>query len=156
MKASILLAVVIGSCFSRGLLAAPVSSCDRQPPTEQISQYQHVHNVTIRGLVRGPDGIELEVRKVIPAIDQLVVWHAEPDTICISLTAYDRDAHECSVDGAATKDASDKFVLSDGSCVIRFSIRADSAGMGVLGDGCAKPYCAGKGVMEDATFVGKR
>ena len=145
---------MVCSCSSQKLYAAPISSCD--PAPERISQYQRVHDITIRGLARGPDAIELEMYKVVPALDRLMVWQAGPDTICLSLTAYDRDAHECSVDGIATKDASGEFVFSDGSCVIRFSTGTDNVGMRVLDDGCGKRYCAGKGVMEDAIFVRKR
>jgi hypothetical protein len=136
-----------------GVQAASEFACDRQPPSEQISRYERVHDVTIRGLARGPDAIELELHKVVPAKDGLILWRPEPGSICVSLTAYDRDAHECNVDGIAIRDAAGDFVLTDRSCVIRFSIGADSTEVRALGDGCGKQFCTGNGAIEAGTFV---
>ena len=153
MRAIFSLAVVAVLSQGRVSHAAPDPACDPTPIPEQVSRYECVHDITIRGMVLGPDAIELEVHKQVPAKDDLALWHAGPDAVCVLLTAYDPDAHECNVDGMASRDATGEFVLSDGNCVIRFSVSSQKVGMRVSGGECGKRYCGGKGVLENADFL---
>ena len=153
MKASLALLALVETCLFGRLYAAPVLSCEGEPGAQEIARYQHTHEVSVRRPVRGPDGIELEVSQMISVTDELMVWDRGADTICVSLTAYDSSARECSVDGTAKKDAAGEFLFSEGTCAIHLSIGPNRIDLRVPKNGCQKGYCATDGAIEDATYV---
>jgi hypothetical protein len=155
MRALLALITVAHCCFAAELYAAPVVSCNRPPQRQEIIQYQRVHDITIRRPARGPDAIEYEAVELVSAMDRLAIWHSGPDSICISLTTFDQDAHECSIDGLATKDAAGEFVFSEEACAVRMSIGPEQARVRAPKDGCKSGYCAKNGVIEDAAYERK-
>jgi len=149
--------VTVAACC--GFVQAPAAlniSCHRPPPGEEVIYYQRVHDITIRRPARGPDAIEYEAVDVVSATDELLVWHPEPDTVCVLLTTYDQNARECGVDGLAANDGSGEFVFSEEACPLHLSIGADKVELRAPTSGCKQGYCAKDGVIEDATYLRKR
>ena len=130
-------------------------SCHRPPPGQDIFRYQRVHDITIRRPARGPDAIEYEAVEVISVTDELLVWHPASDTVCVLLTTFDREAHECGLDGVAVLGEAGEFVFSEEACAVRLSIGADQVQVRAPKSGCTKGYCARNGVIEDGTYVRK-
>lgn len=153
MRPYLALVVVAGSCLFGELHAASAASCDEVPSIGAVTQYQHAHDVAARRRGPGPDAIELDFLVVMPVKDQLAVWERSAESICLSLTTVGENARECDVYGLAAKDAAGDFVFSEGTCVIRFSIGAESVELRASREGCKRGYCAAQGAIENATYV---
>ncbi|MGQ0578407.1 MAG: hypothetical protein ACT4PQ_05785 [Betaproteobacteria bacterium] len=120
---------------------------------QAVTQYQRIHDVATRRRGPGPDAIELDFLVVMRVRDQLAVWESSPDSVCLSLTTVGENARECDVYGMAVKVSAGEFVFSEGNCVIRFSIGAESVELRVTSEGCTAGLCAGQGAIENATYV---
>lgn len=153
MKNYVRLVVMAGACLVGDLHAAQSAPCNEAPALSTVTRYQRAHEVTVRRRGPGPDAIELEFLVVLPVRDQLAVWQRGPESICLSLTTVGENARECDVYGMAIRDAAGDFVFSEGTCVIRFSIRPEGVELRASREGCITGYCAAQGAIENATYI---
>ena len=133
-------------------LAEPVS-CRRPPPDREVLRFEHTHEVTVYQVMRGPDAIEFEVARVVPATDELILWRVQPQVVCVVLTSFDSRGLECGVAGVAMQSEAGEFVLTEEACRLRFSVDHDRIELRAPPSGCGAGYCNRNGVIEDAAYV---
>jgi hypothetical protein len=148
----IAVALILAAFSARG------GTCSTVPDGDGGARFSRPHKVPhVDGgmrTIKRQDGSTIEVPALVTVTDELVVWAQESSGLCMSLTTYAQNGHQCEVQGPAKATGRGQYLFSDTNCSIRLvQVDRDRVRLDPMGPDCKSNYCGMLGVIERATYV---
>lgn len=148
----VIVALVLSASSARSDICATVPDGDAATRFSRPHKVPHVAD----GMrtIKQQDGSTIEAPAVATVTDEMVIWDKTPTSLCLSVTTYGRNGHQCEIQGTALLTARDQYLFTDKKCSIRLvQVDRDRVRLEPLGPDCKKDYCGMFGIIERATYV---